>query len=626
MATFDDITIYSRRRFLSGLLMFVFIIFLGRLFQLQMIYQEEYGKKSEENSIRNIPTDPVRGYMIDRSGRLVVDNRPAFTVTVMPFEFDRSNTEKLATILSLDPSTLKERLDEGEAYSRFSPVKVKRDIDFRELSAIEENRARLPGVGYQIESKRFYPTAARAAHLLGYTREISRLQIESLGDYYRQGDVVGSSGIEQKYEQVLRGQKGAEFTLVNVRGQVTGKFEGGRHDVPPLEGDDVLLTMDLPLQALAESLMANYRGAIVAVDPANGGILAMVSKPDYDLSLLSGVTLPEIWQQLNTEESRPLFNRATLTRYPPGSTFKMVLAAAALERGIISPSTRINCTGAFRFGNKTFMDLHVHGSTDMVEAIQRSCNVYFYQLMMNVGLDVWSEYGASFGFGEPTGIDIMEESSGLLPTTEWMNRRYGARGWTRGFLPSLGIGQGELGVTPVQMARYAMALANRGVLYKLHAISAVRDKKTGTTIPVPSESRPVSFRNSTWDILREGMRRVVMEPGGTAGLARIKGVEAGGKTGTAENPHGKSHSWFVGFAPYEKPKIAIVVLVENVGYGGSYAAPIAGMCMEQYLFGRLIRFDRSIEVMHGKSDSADVVQQTRDPLNGPTLLALERSR
>jgi penicillin-binding protein 2 len=591
MTTFDDFAIYSRRRILSGIVVVLFLVFLGRLYQLQMIYQDEYGKKSEENSIRTISTEPVRGYMIDRAGRLVVDNRPSFTVTVMPFEFDYANVDLLAGILSLDPAVVRERLKEGEAYSRFAPVKIERDIDFRELSAIEERQAELPGVTYQIESKRYYPTGARASHILGYTKEISRTQIAALGDYYRQGDVVGSSGLEQHYEEVLRGKKGAEFSLVNVRGQVIGPFEGRKHDVAAVEGDDLMLSMDFALQAVAESLMANHRGAVVAIDPRDGGILAVVSKPDYDLSLFSGVTPPEIWADLNGDEARPLFNRATLTRYPPGSTFKMVLAIAALEEKVVSPSWRVECGGSFRVGNKVFKDLHVHGSTDMVEAIQRSCNVYFYQLMMKVGLDKWAKYGAMLGFGKQTGIDIAEESAGLLPTTEWMNRRYGVNGWTRGFLPSLGIGQGELGVTPVQMAQYAMVLANKGSIYRAHSVLGVRSKTANQVLPVPPERHEVSLSPSTWKIVREGMRRVVMEPGGTASLARIRDTEVAGKTGTAENPHGKDHSWFVGFAPFDEPRIAIAVMVENSGYGGSFAAPIAGICMEQYLFGRLVRLD-----------------------------------
>ena len=309
----------------------------------------------------------------------------------------------------------------------------------------------------------------------------------------------------------------------------------------------------------------------------------MVSKPDYDLGLFSGVTSPELWRSLNADPAHPLFNRATLTRYPPGSTFKMILALAALENNVVNPAWRVSCGGSFRLGNKVFKDLHVHGSTDMIEAIQRSCNVYFYQLMLKVGLDTWSEMGSRFGFGKLTGIDIPEESPGLLPSTEFMNRRYGTNGWTRGFLPSLGIGQGELGVTPLQMAVYAMILANEGAYHQPHTVRAIVDRQHNTIDTVLVQTRMLKISARSWNVVREGMRRVVQEPGGTGGLARIAGIEAGGKTGTAQNPHGKDHAWFVGFAPFDHPRIAMAVLVENAGFGGSIAAPMAGQCMERYL-------------------------------------------
>jgi penicillin-binding protein 2 len=270
----------------------------------------------------------------------------------------------------------------------------------------------------------------------------------------------------------------------------------------------------------------------------------------------------------------------------------MIVAIAALENGIVDPGWRVQCGGSFRFGNKVFKDEHVHGSVDMIQAIQKSCNVYFYQLMLRTGLDAWAHYGAEFGFGQLTGIDITEESAGLLPTTAWMDRRYGKKGWTRGFLVSLGIGQGELGVTPVQMAGYAAQLATRGTRFQPHAVRTMADRLGMAPDTIRGERYRTELRPRTWDVVREGMRRVVQEPGGTASLARVAGVQAAGKTGTAQNPHGKSHAWFIGFAPFEEPRIAIAVLVENVGYGGSYAAPIAGLCFEQYLKGRLVRFDR----------------------------------
>ena len=390
MALQDDIQIYEKRRVLYAVIALVFLIFTGRLFQLQMIYSDEYGKKSEENSIRVIPREPVRGYMYDRNDVRVVDNRPSFTVTIMPYEFDRGTVDYLGRMLSLDPAFIRDRVKRGEEYSRFAPVKIKRDIDFRELSVLEENHDRLPGVDYQVESKRWYVTPARASHILGYTKEISENQNRSLGGEYTQGDVAGSSGLEGGYESSLRGKKGAEFSTVNVRGQVVGGFESGKLDVQAVDGKDLHLTMDFDLQAYAESLMAGKRGAVVALDPRDGGVLAMVSVPDYDLSVFSGVTPPQIWRSMNSDGERPLFNRATLTRYPPGSTFKMVLAIAALETGKVTPAWRVSCGGSFRLGNKVFKDLHVHGSVDMLSAIQQSCNVYFYQLMLKPGLDEWS--------------------------------------------------------------------------------------------------------------------------------------------------------------------------------------------------------------------------------------------
>jgi penicillin-binding protein 2 len=601
----DDIQIYAKRRTLYVVIGLVFVLFITRLYQLQLIYREEYGKKSEENSIRTIPKEPVRGYMYDRTGKLVVDNRPAFTVTIMPFEFDKRTIGYLSKLLSLDADFIRDRLKKGEAYSRFAPVKIKRDIDFRTLSAIEENRDKLPGVDYQIESKRSYTTKANASHILGYAKEISESQLRTMSDDYTQGDVIGSSGLEAQYEKVLRGQKGAEFSTVNVRGQVIGSFDNGKNDIPSVPGDDLYLTMDFGVQVLAESLMTGQSGSVVALDPTDGGIIAMVSKPDYDLNLFSGVVSPELWRALNSDESHPLYNRATLSRFPPGSTFKMILALAALENHIVPPTWRITCAGSFRLGNKVFHDLHVHGSVDMVDAIQRSCNVYFYQLMLKVGLEKWSDMAAEFGFGQLTGIDINEESPGLLPDSAYMDKRYGPRGWTRGFLPSLGIGQGEVGVTPLQMAVYAMMLANEGHYYQPHTVRTCVDKERHAVDTLKYRSRTLSISQSSWDVVREGMRRAVMEPGGTGGLARVKDVVVAGKTGTAQNPHGKDHAWFIGFAPYDNPKIAICVLVENAGYGGSFAAPIAGKCIEQYLYGRLIRDDRP-------APTATVASQPKD--------------
>ena len=567
----------------------VFVVFLFRLVQLQVLYQDVYGKKSEENSIRQIGREPIRGLMFDRNGKLLVDNRPAYSATITPAEFPLSNIDYFSRIVRLEPTYVKEIIDKGKSYNRFAPIRVKREIDFPMLSAIEENKNKLPGVDYQVESKRFYPTSAKAAHLFGYIKEISDQQMAEMGKEYRPGDNIGATGIEAAYERYLRGQKGIELITVNALGQMLGNFNEGKSNIPVKEGSELHLAIDANVQALAESLLADKRGAVVALDPNDGGVIALVSKPDYDLTSFGAVTTPETWNALNTDDGKPLFNRATLTRYPPGSTYKMVLASAALEEGVINTSWRVNCTGSFRFGNKIFHDLHTHGSMNVVEAIQHSCNVFFYQLMLKTGFERWTRYGREFGFGSPTGIDILEENAGLLPSEELFNRWYGKGKWTQGYLVSLGIGQGELGVSPIQMAGYASTIGNKGHYHTPHVVQRIKDPETGKIQDVPTETRNLPISDNTWNILQEGMYRCVNEVGGTGTAAKVNGVSVCGKTGTAQNPHGKDHAWFIGFAPRENPKIAICVLVENAGYGGAFAAPIAGLCIEQYLYGELIR-------------------------------------
>ncbi|MEX0602243.1 MAG: penicillin-binding protein 2 [Bacteroidota bacterium] len=604
-----DLASPTRRRVLKAIVLAVVGLLFLRLYQLQLLYHGELGKRSEENSIRSIVREPIRGYMFDRNGTLVVDVGPSFTVTITPSEFDPATIPILSTFLQMDPAAIDERIARGRAYSRFSPTKIRRDIDFPTLSSIEEQVYLLPGIGYQIESKRMYPTTARTSHLLGYCREITDQQLARVGDYYRQGDLIGSAGLEASYENLLRGQKGFEFLAVNARGQILGSFEGGQNDIEAREGFDLVLSVDIGLQAYAESLMTDHRGALVAMDPRDGGILALVSKPDFDPDIFSGVTPPDLWHRLNSDTAKPLFNRATMTRYPPGSTYKMVLAIAALEEGVIDENTRIICHGAYRFGNRTFKDLRVHGSTNVVEAIQKSCNVFFYQLIHKVGFEKWAEYGRRLGFGEPTGIDIGEETRGLVPTPEYYDRVYGKGKWTAGNLVSLAIGQGELGVSPLQMARYAATLANGGILHQPHAVNLIRNKQLNTLTEVERRAASTGISARTIELVREGMMRSVEYPGGTGAAARVFDVAAAGKTGTAENPHGEDHAWFVGFAPYENPTIAVAVMLENAGFGGAKAAPVGGLVMEKYIHGEIKRYKRRPAPRPVQADTARIVTQ-----------------
>ncbi|HEX9615308.1 MAG TPA: penicillin-binding protein 2 [Bacteroidota bacterium] len=607
----DDAGLPARQRVLRIIVLGIIGVLFFRLYQLQMFYNIELGRKSTENTLRAIVKEPIRGYIFDREGRLVVDVGPSYSVTVTPAEFDPHSLPLLSDILKMDANAIDERIEKGRQYSRFSPTRIKRDIDFSSLSALEEHIYLLPGVSYQIDSKRYYPTSANAPHLLGYCKEISDAQLARLGEYYKLGDLIGSAGLEASYETMLRGQKGFEFLAVNARGKVIGSFEDGQNDISPKEGFDLILSLDVGLQAFAESLMTNYRGALVAVNPDNGGILAMVSKPDFDPSVFSGVTSVEDWIRLNTDTTKPLFNRATMTRYPPGSTYKMVLAAAALEEGIIDERYRITCTGAYRFGNRIFRDLSVHGSTNVLEAIQRSCNVFFYQLIHKVGLEKWAEYGNRFGFGQVTSVDLGEETQGLVPTAEYYDRVYGQGRWTQGYLVSLSVGQGELGVSPLQMAVYAASLANGGTVHQPHAVLSIRNKLTNRIDVYQQRHRSVGLSERTLGFLREGMRRVVNEPKGTGAAARIPGVIAAGKTGTAENPHGEGHAWFIGFAPFDHPTIAVVVMLENAGSGGGYAAPIAGLVMEKYILGEIMRYKpRPRPAAPARADSSVIITQS----------------
>jgi penicillin-binding protein 2 len=572
-----------------GALSLVFAVLLGRLFYLQVISSETFGQISSQNSVRKIPVDASRGTIYDRNGIPIVENQPQYSVQVIPAEFDKSKIPQIAWLLGVSEQFLHEKLKEAESYSRYAPTRILRDIRLEALLRLEEHLWQLPGIDVVIENKRKYPRKDfRASHVLGYTKFISKQMLEKLPkDIYARDDIIGYAGLEKTYENYLRGQRGYKLMIVNSLGKQVAEYEGGSQHIPAQRGGDLWLTIDASLQAVAESLLTatGKSGSIVALNPQNGEILAITSKPDYDPALLEGSTDAATWTALTKDPKNPLFNRTTQTRYPPGSTFKMISAIAALEEKIITPSTVFGCSGHFKFGDKVFLCHRGkgHGGLDVTRAIQHSCNSFFYQLVLRVGLDRWAKYSAMFGFGEKTGLDIADEQTPPLPTREYFNKRYGPYkvGWHDGFLVNLGIGQGDIGATPIQMARYVAALANAGTLVQPHLLKAYRDKHTGEIKTPTFESKTLPISKSTFDIVRNGMRLCVSD--GTGRAAQIDGIEVAGKTGTAQNPHGDDHAWFIGFAPYHNPTIAVCVLVENAGFGGQVAAPIAGKVMEYYL-------------------------------------------
>lgn len=581
----EDSTFGMRRRayLLHGTVALMLGVLVWRLVELQFVEYDGFRSQAERNSIRRVAKEPLRGIIYDRTGSIVVNNNPSYTLTVTPFEFQWATLPVLHTMFGVDTNVVRYRVAEAGVFS-FEPVKIMRDLPFEMLSMLEENRSSLPGVSYLVESRREYRSAPRLAHLLGYTKEISPGLLKRLGSYYQPGDIVGYNGIEAFYEPLLRGRKGFGVLTVNARGRVVESFDHGQSDMAALEGSDIVLTLDLGLQEFTEHLMQNRRGAVVAMDPSNGEVLAFVSSPDYDLRDVSGRIPFDVWNALNTNPGLPLYNRCSMAAYPPGSTFKMMLAIAALEENIIDANSTIPCPGSYTLAGVTFKCHGAHGNVNVTRAIEYSCNVFFYKLIFKLGFDNWSRYGDMFHFGRKTGMDISNENPGVLPSEAYYNRRYGKR-WNKGYLVSLGIGQGEVNTTPLQMAAYTAAIANGGTYYQPHAVRQVIDrtqKNARTDIPIVEEKLPI--RSSVWDVIRHGMLRVV-QGNGTGYAARLSGIQVAGKTGTSQNPHGRDHAWFVGFAPYKDPKIAVAVIIENGGYGGDAAAPVASAVMRRYLNG-----------------------------------------
>ncbi len=527
--------------------------------------------------------------MIDKNGIIMVDNQPLYTIKVIPSEFKTARTGYLAWLLRAEKTELTDKISNGFDLNRFAAITVSRNLDAISIARLSENLWQLPGVLIDTDNKRKYPDTFYGAHLFGYTRPISKEQLEELDDdTYAPDDKIGFSGLEKYYEEWLRGEKGARFEMITPLGKFAGKYNNGKNDIPSVRGDDLYLALDGGLQELAEKLLrkTGKSGAVVAMDPSTGGILAMASAPDYDLNIFNGSTDRKGWNDIITSPQKPLFNRTIQAVYPPGSIYKMILAMAALEEKKIDPAKKILDNGVFMFGNRRFLSNEGkgHGWVDMRNAITVSSNVYFYNLIFNVGFDNWTKYGSMFGFGGKTGIDLSGERAGLLPSTSYYDKRYGKDKWTKGYLVSLAIGQGELGTTPVQLATYAAAIANNGTLFQPHIVNGYRDSETSRYYSFTYSKRSLPIAPETFSLIKDGMIGVVER--GTGTLAKVPGINIAGKTGTAQNPHGKDHAWFIAFAPVENPKIAMAVLVENAGFGGSISAPIARELIKYYLQGR----------------------------------------
>ncbi|MGB5847574.1 MAG: penicillin-binding protein 2 [Ignavibacteriaceae bacterium] len=570
----------QRTTIISTIIIISAVILGFRLFQMQILNQTSYQDKATDNSIKSIEQIPLRGVLYDRNFKLLVNNVPAYTLRITPADYDKKLNSIIEKILEVDSGYVSNILYQHKNFSKYLPIKIKRGISFDAVAWIEENSLNLPGVDYIVEMHRGYPGGIYGSHIFGYLKEISQKQLNNENKYYKQGDNIGNTGVEKTYENQLRGTKGNNFVIVNSRRKVIGAFNNGSEDIPAVKGNDLILTIETNAQRVAEEEFNGKKGALVAIDPATGDILALVSAPEFDLNEFSYITSKDYLKSLYNDPGKPLFNRATTSIQSPGSTYKILSAIAALDMGIITTSTTFFCSGGITFG-RLFKCHWVHGKVNVITAIEKSCNSFFYQLIPKIGIDNWTKYGRLFGFDSITGIDIDEENSGLIPDEEYYKKRYGPK-WPKSIMLSLSIGQGEVSVTPLQLAQYTALIANNGKGYQPHLVKGIVYESDNNVVDFNYKQLDVGLDQRVFDIVKEGMYLVVNGKG-TATHLRYGEYEISGKTGTAQNPHGEDHAWFIAFAPFDDPKIAIAVLVENVGFGGTHAAPIAKKVIEAYL-------------------------------------------
>ena len=593
----DNSRLKGSLRVLQFIIALVLVIYLGRLVQLQVLEYETYNPISQRNSVRQEVVNPSRGLILDRNGHILVENSPVYSIYVTPSLFDTSKTRLLATLMELPDSLVDSRLQDAVKYSRHRSSRMFSEVEFDIFSNIEENIWRLPGITHQIESKRVYPAGINASHTLGYLREVTENEFRGSTNY-RLGDKSGRNGLELVYETILRGETGRIFKRVNAYGQGISSFNSGEQDIHPTKGHNLYTTIDLELQRLAEKLMRNKTGGLVAMNPNNGEILAIVSSPDYDISRLSGRVDQEYWAEVNTDSLRPLFNRAISTREPPGSTFKPLMGLVGLRLGLITPQTRINCTGGY-FRGRLYRCTAIHGDQTLEEAVMNSCNTYFYSLMnrivQEVGINDWHAMLQRMGYGRVNNIDVPSEGSGILPDSTQMDRLLGVGSWGLGDQINLGIGQGVVSASPLQVAVSIAHIANGGYWVQPHLVKAIEHEDGEIEQITGDKIRIEWIRDRDLEPIRLGMRRAVLEGSGRF-YANPVNVPTAGKTGTAQNPRGRDHGWFVGYAPFENPEIIVAVLIENGGFGSVSAAPIASFILEQYVSGE-VRRQNLIETM-----------------------------
>ena len=583
----------KRKYVISGFIIVIAIIYLIRLFGLQ-INNDKYKEYADSNAFLKKTIYPSRGIIYDRNGELIVYNQPAYDVMIIPRDVQGFDTLDFCRTLNITKEDLLKRITDmkdrsiNPGYSSYTPQRLISHLSIEDYGRLQEKLYRYPGFFIQKRILRQY-NHLTAANLLGNIREVNAKDIEN-DSYYQAGDYCGDVGVEKSYEKYLRGKKGVEVLIRDARGRIQGKYENGINDISPISGKDIKLSIDVELQKYAESLMTNKIGAVVAIEPATGEILALVTSPTYDPTLLVGRNRGKNYKELAKDKYKPLFNRATMAAYPPGSTFKPSQGLILLQEKIVTIGTPYPCSKGYVSGGLK-LGCHPHSSPITLKpALETSCNAYFcwgfkalidkrskYGSTANA-FEVWKKHLVSLGFGYPLGVDLPSESRGFLPNASWYSDRYGENHWSANTIISVSIGQGEVSATPLQIANLCATIANRGWFITPHIVKEVKDSV------LPEEllkKRYPTIDKKHYKPIIDGMRMAVMN--GTCKKADLDDIEVCGKTGTAQNPHGRDHSAFIGFAPYNNPKIAVCVYVENAGFGAAYGVPIGSLVIEKYL-------------------------------------------
>lgn len=582
---------FARKYVIQGIFIAVALIIITRLFYLQVI-DKSYLLSANNNVLRKVIVYPARGVILDRNGEVLVQNEPVYDLLITPREAKEIDTALLCQLIDIDLVGFKSRMAKAKAHSPYRASIFEKQLSSTSYAKLQEHLYKFRGFYVQNRTVRNYPDSI-AGQFLGYIQEVNDKDIEKSNGFYRPGDYIGASGVERSYEDLIRGKRGIKNLMVDALNRPKGIFMEGKYDTLAIAGDGLISSLDKELQVLAENLMKNKLGSVVAIEPATGEILTFVSSPSYDPNKMVGRQRGNNYMEMLNDPAKPMFIRPIQASYPPGSVFKVVSALTAQQAGVIDEHTIFNCPGGYRYGSgRAFMRCeHVDGPTSMVKAIQKSCNTYFgyaYAKMIDSrnmsgpkAYELWREGLNKFGLGHRLGIDLPGEKPGLVPTADFYTKRFGSEKWRSSYNISLSIGQGELGITPLQMANIMAIVANRGFYYRPHLIKGIGKEKIIKDEFTEKISAGVEAKY--FEPVIEGMSRVVNVPGGTGYSVRIPGVEMCGKTGTVQNPHGENHAVFFAFAPRENPKIAIAVFVENAGYGGTWAGPIVSMLVEKYL-------------------------------------------